>query len=235
MSSISKINYLFIILCASVVAVLIYGLFIKKDNAESNANQIALTIKPFTQREQQELLKAQAMEERTVNVGPLVTFISAPEAEAKILNLHKPKVLPIIQTQPSDQIAVQISPPPAIIQPTTQATTEKIQSVQSAQTQATPQTTHITTPTTPQPTTSVITETSSSPQPITQATTETQSIPEFTTNAATETQLSPQTTAVPTKPLTTTHRTKIKKRQKQYRLHQTLQALPMPSETQGAR
>ena len=100
MSSLTKTSYFILLLCVALVSGLLYVLFIKKEKPEGDPHQITLTIKPFTQREQQDLLKAQAQEERTVITGPLITLMSASEAEKKVLNLHEPPLPVILNATP---------------------------------------------------------------------------------------------------------------------------------------
>lgn len=94
MSGINKTNYFILFICVSGLIALFYILFFKPEKPIEH-NQIVLTIKPFTQREQQDMLKAQAQEERTLITGPLITLMNATEAEKKVLNLHEPKIQPL--------------------------------------------------------------------------------------------------------------------------------------------
>lgn len=94
MSGIHKTNYIILFFCVSGLIALFYILFFKPEKPVEH-NQIVLTIKPFTQREEQDMLKAQAQEERVLITGPLITLMGPTEAEKKVLNLHEPNIQPI--------------------------------------------------------------------------------------------------------------------------------------------
>lgn len=84
---ISKISYFLVVLLVSTLLVLCYSAFFTRSSVSLNAT---LTLKPFTAREQQDLIKKQ--EQSAAATGPLIASINAADAQARVLNFnHHPK------------------------------------------------------------------------------------------------------------------------------------------------
>ena len=62
------------------------GFLFYLDQKHVSGDQAAIAIQPFTDRERKELVNAQEQEEAEKPTGPLIAFITAPQAEKKVLN-----------------------------------------------------------------------------------------------------------------------------------------------------
>lgn len=78
-----KISYLFIACFIVALLFVVYHLFFEPETV--TPDRIALSLTPFTKSEQKELIRAQQMQERTADTGPLVALVNANDAQAKVL------------------------------------------------------------------------------------------------------------------------------------------------------
>ena len=80
-----KLYYCFtLILIASIFFICGFLFYINEKHTASD-DQTAISIKPFTAIEKNEIINAQEQEEAAKPSGPLVAFISAPQAQMKVL------------------------------------------------------------------------------------------------------------------------------------------------------
>ena len=84
-SIIQKVKAVLTIAFVVVVAVVVYDLFFKTTTS-ATPNHAAISLTPFTAKEQRDLIRAQQMQERTADTGPLVALVSATDAQARVLN-----------------------------------------------------------------------------------------------------------------------------------------------------
>lgn len=85
---IKKISYFIAVLIASSLLVICYFLFFTTEKT-AGIDQTALTLQPFTAKEQRELINAEEREETAKPTGPLIALTSVTDAEAKVLNMNR--------------------------------------------------------------------------------------------------------------------------------------------------
>lgn len=81
-----KLSYFFAVLLVSSLITLFYFLFLT--NGKPASDHASLSLQPYTANEQQDLILAQEQEEGAIDNGPLITQMTAADAEAKVLNLR---------------------------------------------------------------------------------------------------------------------------------------------------
>ena len=86
-----KLHYCFSL---TVIASTLFvcGFLFYIDEKHLSDNQATISIKPFTVIEKKEIINAQEQEEAAKPTGPLIAFITAPEAEKKVLYPMETKI-----------------------------------------------------------------------------------------------------------------------------------------------
>ncbi len=86
-TQLKKSTYLFGIFFVGLVMVLLHDQFSPQDSM--TRDHASLTLKPFTAREQKDLIQAQVQEDQLDVSGPLIAKMNATDAQARVLNLNR--------------------------------------------------------------------------------------------------------------------------------------------------
>lgn len=85
LNQLKKGSYFLAVLFVSLLLILLYNLFFASKPATPNHS--VLTLKPYTESEQRDLISAQEQDESSIESGPLVAKMNVTDAEARVLNV----------------------------------------------------------------------------------------------------------------------------------------------------